>query len=1607
MQTASLLDQIREKAKNNREKGFLFERVVQELLRKAPIYSERFSDVWLWNEWPKRKGPDTGIDLVAQEKESGKLWAVQCKCYDESRQIEKKDIDSFFTASGKSHFQQRLIVSSTDLWSRHAEDAIHNQSLPCQRLRLQDIVKYFDNYDIRYPERAKLKSPKKLRPHQEEAIQKTLKQFKTHERGKLIMACGTGKTFTALHIAEHVAAPRGLVLFVVPSISLLSQAMQEWAQNFNTVQHHFAVCSDAKVGKDNEDMSLSDLCIPPTTDAMSLYTSLREKRIGMTVVFSTYQSLDVISQAQKKGVSGLSPFDLIICDEAHRTTGIEQEGEEVSFFSKIHNNAFIQGNKRLYMTATPRLYGEGAKAKAKERKIGVVSMDDEEIYGPEFYRLDFSEAVNRDLLSDYKVLVFGVSEKFIAKTAQVNLAKSNEIGVDYAAKIIACYNALRFQDTKKHNPLKRAVAFCTTIKASKQITESFSEVVNEVQKNSQSNEKQNDLRCEVEHVDGTTNSLERNRKLDWLRQDSKSEGEEVCRILSNARCLSEGIDVPALDAVLFVNPRKSQVDIVQAVGRVMRKSPGKEYGFIILPIVVEAGITPDKALDNNERYSVVWDVLRALRSHDNRFNSWVNKLGINTSEDFKNSGQVIIGRVDDKGKLQTEDEKTTSSVLSQMEFSFSEWGEAIYAKLVEKCGDRKYWDLWARDVADIAGSITTRIQALLAKRGAKQSELTTTFEAFLQSLRDNIHPEIDKEEAVDMLSQHIITQPVFDALFEDYTFSKHNPVSLSMQKVVGFLEEQGLKKETESLQAFYDSVRSRASGIDNLEGRQRVVIELYEKFFANAFPKVSERLGIVYTPVELVDFLLRSANDILQKEFGKSLSDERVNILEPFAGTGSFLVRLLQLKGLIKDKDLKRKYAKELHANEIMLLAYYIAAINIEEAYHRRLSTQTKTDYKPFPGIVLADTFQMTENKGKDENRISGSFPTNSKRAEAQLQSPIQVILSNPPWSAGQKSENDANKNLKYPSLDARLIESYVAHSTATSKKNLYDSYIRAIRWASDRIQEGGIIGYVTNGSFLDGNSTDGLRQCLVDEFDSIYCINLRGNQRTAGELSKREGGKIFGQGSRAGVAITLLVKNPKKARKEAEIFYHDIGDYLSREEKLEQMASASLKSLSWQKIIPNAQNDWLRQRNPEFQKYLPLGTEENKATAVQSLKQSQSQEKQRDLIAIDEPKKEPKKASSPSQSLFGLYSLGVNTNRDDWVYHFSKGAVAENMETMIRFYNQQVRGYHKAHTKDPKLRVEDYIDNDPKRIKWSSSLKAELARKKEGSYDQARLRQAVYRPFCKQWLYYNDHFNHRVARTPLIFPKEKSRNLVICVSGKGANAFSVLMVDTLPDIQFASNGQCFPLYFYNEAGQHQENILDTSLELFQEHYKNRKISKEDLFYYIYALLHRKSYTEAYGSDLVKSIPRIPFVKDFFFFAKAGRKLGALHTGYEQEKEYPLRIKVDGGPKQRGSKLKPSQLSLGKMRFGKNESGEKDKSSIVFNSHITLSGIPLSAYDYVVNGKSAIEWVMERYQVKTHKESQITNDPNEVRGGGAYVLSLLQRVVGVSVKSVKIVESLG
>ena len=1376
-----------------------------------PKYKGMFEKVWLWRDFLFRKdfgsGHDLGIDLVALTF-SGEYWAVQCKCYQDDTYITKEAVDTFLSTSGKrfsdgslepKRFSRRLWIATTDKWSDNAEASLLNQVPPVMKIGLGDLVSSpVDWADLEFKAHGGRAvtpvGPRSPYEHQLEAVAAARAHFAAHDRGKLIMACGTGKTYTSLKIAEDEVKSTGLVLFLVPSIALLGQTLNEWTANAANSIRPMCVCSDADVSTkqkstDDGGFTVEELAFPASTNVEAIVSQFKQLNLlaktngGFRVVFSTYQSLPQVIKAQKV-LNAESPhqadFDLVICDEAHRTTGAAAKESCESAFILVHENSNLVAKKRLYMTATPRIYSDKAKDDAKREDAYFCSMDDESIYGEEFYRIGFGKAVEKGLLSDYKVLVLTLP-KIPPELKAAVTASNGEIKMDDAAKLVGCVNALSKQLVKDSEAVRRedpslmhkAVAFCANINASRHIVSSFNALRDKYYESLSPEERSKLVAIEADHVDGTMGAAKRQQKLAWL--DGVGGDTNTCHVLSNVRCLSEGVDVPSLDAVLFLSARNSQVDVVQSVGRVMRRAPGKKYGYVIIPVVIPPDMSPEEALDNSDVYNVVWTVLNALRAHDDHFDAEINKIELNKGR----SDKILVGIAETGGPRSV----AAAPQSTQDEFDFR---AKIYAKMVKKVGTRRYWSLWAEEVAKIAARHSERLRTVISTPGAKRDE----FVKFLTALRENLNPAVTEDEAADMLVQHALTKPVFDAVFDGYDFAASNVVSKAMQNMVDLLHEEVPQEEMKAMEEFYKSVAERAEGIDNAEGKQRVIYELYDKFFRTAFPKMSEQLGIVYTPVECVDFIINSVEDVLEKEFGQSLSDKDVHVIDPFTGTGTFMTRLLQ-SGHIKPKDLKRKYTQELHANEIVLLAYYIASVNIESVYHdlaggprpvaaetggARRPAEPPQTYTPFEGICLTDTFELYEKDGVFETK---DFQQNSARVKRQRKSPIRIVIGNPPYSVGQKSANDNAQNQSYPKLEAAIARTYAAKTKASNKNALYDSYIKAFRWATDRLEGGkGIVAFISNAGWLDASAMDGFRETLQKEFDSIYVFNLRGNQRTSGELSRKEGGKIFGSGSRTPIAITLLVRNdvaraPSTLQQgrgglatshKARIYYRDIGDYLSREKKLEivkEMRSMLDPKMGLVEIHPNAKNDWINQRDGVFDSLIPIGDKDDKTGH-----------------AVFVP----------------FYSRGVATAKDQWCYNFSVEELEKNMRRTIDHYISCLNG-------EPVY--------DSTKISWGRSMLQAHDKKKPSQFDKSHIRCAMYRPFNGQHIYFDRMWNDMVYQIPRLFPSPKHKNRVICTAGIGSKSFSCLMTDVIPDLHVLESGtQCFPLYVYTKEERGEQMTL-------------------------------------------------------------------------------------------------------------------------------------------------------------------------------------------------------
>ncbi|GAA8299247.1 DEAD/DEAH box helicase family protein [Helicobacter pylori] len=1390
-----------------------------------------------------------------------------------------------------------------------------------------------------------------------------------------------------------------ITLFLAPSIALLSQTFREYSQEKSEPFYASIVCSDDKVGKDKknksddgiDDINFSELPLKPSTrleDILSVHKKA-QKENKRFIIFSTYQSALRIKEAQE---AGLNEIDLVICDEAHRTVGAmysSNERDDKNAFTLCHSDEHIKAKKRLYMTATPKVYSESSKAKAKEKDNVIYSMDDEEIFGEEIYTLNFERAIALDLLTDYKVIILAVrKENLSGVTNSVNKKISQLkaegtkldkklINNEFVCKIIGTHKGLAKQDLivlddenqEDHNlqnqydtaPSQRAINFCKSIDTSKRIKDSFETIMEcydeELKKKSFKN-----LKISIDHIDGTMNCKVRLEKLEELNEFKPN----TCKVLSNARCLSEGVDVPALDSIVFFDGKSAMVDIIQAVGRVMRKAKRKKRGYIILPIALEE--SEIKNLDeavNNTNFKNIWKVLKALRSHDPSLvdeATFKEKIKIFGSNDETNQDdeETCDERLK-KDKTEQQDPKQAQKTLFDA-ILLQDLADAVYNVMPTKLGDRNYWENFTKKTGNIAKTLNNRLKDIFDKN-------PEFFHDFLDSLRGNIHQNIKEDEALDMITSHIITKPIFDAIFGD---NIQNPIAKALDKMVLKLSDLGLQGETKDLKNLYESVKTEALHAKSQKSQQELIKNLYNTFFKVAFKKQSEKLGIVYTPIEVVDFILRATNGILKKHFNTDFNDQSITIFDPFTGTGSFIARLLSKETkLISDEALKEKFQKNLFAFDIVLLSYYIALINITQAAQNRDGS-----LKNFKNIALTDSLDIYEEKND-----KGVFPffedlkENKDIKDTLADQNIRVIIGNPPYSAGAKSENDNNQNLSHPKLEKLVTEKYGKNSTAKVGNATRDTLIQSIYLASELLKDKGMIGFVVNGSFIDSKSANGFRKSVAQEFSHLYVLNLRGNARTSGEERKKESDGIFGSGSRATIAIIFFVKDTSVPNN--TIFYYEVEDYLKREAKLNLLAGfENLESVPFEKITPNDKGDWINQRNDDFEKLIPL-------------------KRDKQLKIFD--------------TIFDLNSRGVMSGRDPWVYNFSPKILTQSVQTCIDTYNVDLKRFNavfreafKQRTaKDKGIKPADRykhlndqeITTDKTKIAWVQNLKTQLIKgKKLDDFSQEKISVSLYRPFNKQYFYYERELAWSFYSMKKIFPNKDAQNVVINTGvGNGKN-FSALVSDCISSLDLISHNQAYPLYYYDDLGNRYNAISGYALNLFRRHYKDNAITEEEIFYYIYAILHHKGYLEKYKNSLKKEEPRTALSPDFKELSVLGKQLAELHLNYESGEMH-------------ASVQHTTLMNAEEKGYYDVEKMTKKGDCIVYNKNITITKIPKKAFEYALNGKSAIDWVIERYQKTMDKDSLIENNPNDY-AGGKYVFELLCRVIKLSEKSVDLVEKI-
>lgn len=1302
------------------------------------------------------------------------------------------------------------------------------------------------------------------------------------------------------------------------------------------------------------------------------WKKIEERSNPLRVVFSTYQSIETVKEFQEK--SGVK-FDLTICDEAHRTAS-----HEGSLFSLAAKPNYIDTVKKLFMTATPKMYSDELRKKSEdEYAIVLYSMNDEEKYGPEFYRFGFSEAVDQGVLCDYKILILAIKknsddfeklrnlvwntdetrlelnrlEKAFnrARSESAKLKKKNEI-IEFekklstlAGKIQGAYvnlsdleasgekgeidkgfdGIVQYRTVEEKDVFRKpegrkvahsAIGFTNLIKNSKIIARALS-----------SNDfPGKDPKIECRHIDGEMESDRRLQDLVWLKRGQQTDD---IRLVTNAQCLSEGIDVPNLDAVIFFEKRQSQVGIIQAVGRVMRKAPNKDYGYIILPIVLSDSDTPETMLENSEEYGAIWQVLQSMRSADERLDATINTLAL--------SKKVEKKRPSGKKKTGVEEAKAQKSPRPLFD---EQMQKALVSYIVSKCGSSMYWDNW---VKNIAGSVKNMIDKIAELADAP--EIKPKFDEFRKNLSDTLHKDQSKKDAVNLIAQFIVTRPVFSILFPASDFNS-NPISRALESVADDFKDAYSSYERELTELKFSMEQASKAVAKSPASRKRLVKNFYEKFYRQVFPKEADANGIVYTPEPVVDFMIKEADRLLQKNFSKRLQDEGIQILDPFSGTGTFITRLLDKDlGAIDDKHIKEKYENEIWANEIMSTAYYISTLNIEDAMKQRTG-----EASAFPGSVLTDTFRISEAR----NMLDASlFSDNSERENSEEEKKIAVIISNPPYRNNQKSASNNNPHRKYEALDKRIASTYKSLQDAINNNALNDDYVRAFRWASDRLGKRGVIAFITNSGWLRSVSGKGIRRSFSKEFSDIYVYDLRG--KAYGDSA--EGGNIFA--IKTPVAITFLVKNPDSGRG-GQIHYVSSPDFAGAEEKLELLERAKKEEPEWNGLEEDEFGDWLDRRDPAFYSLIPMGIEKNKADS----------------------------------GVFSISSSGIKTGKDKWLYSFSKDDLLKNVNTFDVFFNTELKRWKENGKKGEAEKVIKYNES---KIPWTWGL-VNLLKSAEAylKFDPSYIRQTLYRPFVKKYLYLYKPLIQRTYQQLRLFPKADSYNLAILTSGLAASSFSCLMADVLPDVQTVFNGQCFPLYRYEQGlGIRRSAITDRALKTFREIYgeildADPDKAKEEIFYYIYGILHSEEYREKYKANLAKDFPRIPFSSHFKEFEKAGKELATFHVGYET------------APKCEGVRqIGEPEGEISKMEL------DKERRILVVNSHLKFEEIPREAFEYVVNGRSPLAWAVNQYQIKSDEQSGIVQDPNNGPISDInYVADLIPRLCTVSRKTCRIVDSL-
>jgi predicted helicase len=1490
----------------NLEKGELLEYAV-----KLYLKDEGF-DAYSWQEWASQKGfkvQDTGVDLVAEK--DGQYYAVQCKNWD--RKVSWKDLGSFIGSLLPKDFEFKggfLVAPSI---TNEVEKKIQEIKKPIVIIPAEEVNEYLEKAQAFLEGKPIIKEKKELRPYQELAVKSVLEGFQSNDRGKLIMPPGTGKTLVALRIAEALGAGK-FILFICPSIALLDQTIKVWFRDSEIPIHAYAVVSDRGVGRADELNKISLLTFPATTSSEELLKHFNLNEEKLNVIFSTYQSLDVIKEAQQQG---LPEFDLIICDEAHRTAGVSQR--EDSNFKIVHSNEHIIGKKRLYMTATPKVFDVKEEERLKleeEFLVKIYDMSDEENFGPTFFEYSFRKAIEEGYLSPYRVVVLMVDKKDIQEKLFEYLLDNEKLSVDDTTKIVGLGRLIRGEIYNEDGTLldlsvKRGIVFVNRVSKSEQIAEDFPLVYEKYFEEKP--------QAEIRHIDGNMPVVKKREKINWLRK-----GGTNTHILTNAKVLTEGIDVPALDFVAFFDPKESVVEIIQALGRVVRKAEGKEFGLIFVPLVVATDVQDIDEKIEKSSYRTLWQVINALSSLDSAFPAQIRVLLIDDKE----------GKVEEDAKGKKEKVITITQQPNQLEI-FEPIRKYLTTKIVRsfRLGNIFLKD-WAQETAKVAKDLREQVEiALKIDQAFKQK-----FDELKSTLIKLLNESISDQDAINLIVQYILTKPVFDTVFEH-----KSQVDVVLDSFFEYFKNF-LQNNVKGLNKFYEEVRAKAGGLRNEEERQEFLRHLYTKFFSVAFKETTDELGIAYTPTPLVSFIVKFVNHLTQKHFGKTLDDGGVVLLEPFAGMGTFIS--LAVENMDPQKLEEKLQRKEIWANELLLLPYMAMVKNIESTIAKKTGK-----YIPFETALWTDSFALMEKLYEQKTpNFPNLIPEKFKELiEAQVKAKVNVIISNPPWRVGRKNENVGRRNVEYRNLRMRIEQTYAKYAKqlgTTLVNSLYDTYIQALRMASDRIEEG-VIGFVLNNGWLKGLAGRGVRKALSEEFAEVYVYDLKGDARTRGEERRRQAENVFGDQSRAGGCLLFLVKRKDK-KGPAKIYYKAVRDYAKKEEKFAELREWEEKpdQIEWQDINPNQKHDWIAQGEEEFENFVKLGDKRNK----------------HDITVFDK------------------YSSGLMTGKDAYAYNFSRDELKKHMERLIDTFNEHLGRVRSGEiTPD---NVEEKIEKDQRKIKWDRELRNWLFRlREEESFKDGRMVPAFYKPFVPMWVYFDRVFNNCIYRLPSIFPTPDAENLAIVISGRGADWFDAFITDRIVDYGFMSPTQLFPLYIYtpeNPLFDHtfkkQENITDQALKLFQETLNDPTITKEDIFYYIFGVLSTPSYVERFKNNLSKELPRVPILDSFREISKLGRDLAGLQLDYqryvwavvmkEEKRELPeysdLIVVADENV---------LEEYVEKVRL------DKANRELLINGKVKVQGIPEFAFECKIGNYPPIEWISKYLVREEDKDTGIVWNP--------------------------------